>query len=145
PCSGCQALEHCYAHANAAVLRDPVLGPRTSERIRQTLDLVRLRRRMHITMRDLRSALAFVVAGNRTCDEIVRLVEENDSRSLLAGHVYNALFASSDKLDAPAMSDAATRDRLLALVGTLDVAKTADPQDDARLWMSGTGALRPES
>jgi serine/threonine protein kinase len=141
PCAGCRAIAHCYAHANAAVLRDPVLGPRAAERIRQTLDLVRLRRRLHITMRDLRSALAFVVVGNRTCDEIVRLVEENDSRGLLSGHLYNAIFAASEKLDRPGRSDDAARDRLLALVGTLDVAKTADPQDDARLWMGGADAV----
>ena len=72
-CSTCVVRDDCYARANAAALRDPVLGPRSVERIRQALDLVRLRRRMHITMRDLMSALAFIVAGNRPCGDIVRL------------------------------------------------------------------------
>ena len=35
----------------------------------------RLRRRLHITMRDLMSVLAFVVAGNRRCGDIVDLYE----------------------------------------------------------------------
>lgn len=144
PCAGCQAERFCYARANAEALRDPVLGGRASERIRQTLDLVRLRRRLHITMRDLRSALAFIVAGNRTCDEIVALVENHDREALLAGHLYNSLFAASDKLNPPARAPEAVRDRLLNVVGTLDVAKTSNPEDDARLWALGVTALRPD-
>ena len=81
PCATCRAQRQCYAKANAAQLRDPVLGPRARERIRQTLDVVRLRRRMHITMRDLRSALAFMVAGNRRCEEIVELVDAEQEPS----------------------------------------------------------------
>jgi serine/threonine protein kinase len=144
PCSACIARSHCYARANGQMLQDPVLGPRAGERIRQTLDLVRLRRRLHITMRDLRSALAWSVAGNRTCDEIVRLVEDGDRERLLSGHLYNALFAASDKLLPPARSTEASEDRLLNIVGTLDVAKTATPDDDAKLWSVGVDALLPD-
>ena len=144
PCAGCRAEPFCYARGNAALLRDPILGPRASERIRQTLDLVRLRRRLHITMRDLRSALAFVLAGNRTCAEIVALVENHDREALLAGQLYNSLFAASDKLTPPARAPEAVRDRLLNVVGTLDVAKTSNPEDDAHLWALGVAALRPD-
>src|SRR5262249_35791980 len=34
--------------------------------------------------------------------------------------------------------------RLLNVVATLDVAKTSDPETDARLWTSGTEAFRPD-
>jgi serine/threonine protein kinase len=138
PCNGCVAFNDCYARSNAALLRDPVLGPRIAERIRQTLDLVRLRRRLHVTMRDLRSALAYVVAGNRWCDEIVQLATDTqnlrNARALVAGHAYNSLFAASDKLAASFRDEAASRDRLLRLTGSVDVAKTANPDDDGRLW-----------
>jgi hypothetical protein len=144
PCRTCVAAPHCYARANAAALRDPLLGPRVSERIRLTLDLARLRRQLHITMRDLRSALAWTVAGNRTCDEIVRLVEDNDRERLLSGHLYNAIFAASEKLQPPAHAPEAASDRLLRIVGTLDVAQTAGPDDDARIWSEGVEALLPD-
>lgn len=144
PCAGCRAYEHCYARSNADTLRDPVLGPQVSERIRQTLDVARLRRRLHITMRDLRSALAFTVAGNRTCDEIVDLVEGGEGKVLLSGHLYNSLFGASDRFADLPGGQAARADRLLAIVGTLDVARTADPGDDARLWALGVQALRPD-
>ena len=144
PCRGCSAFDHCYARSNAEVLRHPVLGKGVAERVRQTLEVARLRRRLHITMRDLRSALAFAVAGNRTCDEIVALVEENDGKTLLAGHIYNALFAGSEHLGAHEPGAGARQDRLLSLVGTLDVARTADPGDDGRLWTLGVDAIRPD-
>jgi serine/threonine protein kinase len=142
PCQGCAALGLCYANANAAVLRDPVLGPRAADRIRATLDVARLRRRLHITMRDLRSALAWIVAGGRDCAAIVRLAEEPDVEALVAGQVYNSLFAASEELDPPGHAPEAARDRLLRLIGTIDVAKTAEPADDALLWVDGTQAIR---
>lgn len=144
PCNSCVAAPHCYARANADALRNPVLGPRAAERIRQTFDLVRLRRRLHITMRDLRSALAWTVAGNRTCNEIVRMVEDGEREELLSGHLYNSLFAASNKLVPPAQAPEAIADRLLNIVGSLDVAKTAGPEDDARLWSMGVDALRAD-
>jgi serine/threonine protein kinase len=144
PCRGCSAFDHCYARSNAEVLRDRVLGKGAAERVRQTLEVARLRRRLHITMRDLRSALAFTVAGNRTCDEIVALVEENDGKTLLSGHMYNALFAGSEHLAPHDAVAGARQDRLLSLVGTLDVARTADPRDDGRLWTLGVDAIRAD-
>ena len=142
PCESCIAFDDCYARANAATLRDPVLGPRVAERIRQTLDLVRLRRRMHVTMRDLRSALAYIAGGNRRCDEIVELAGDKDTpasaRALLAGHLYNSLFAAGHTQ----RDQAATRDRLLRTVASLDVARTANPMDDGSLWLDEQPSLR---
>jgi serine/threonine protein kinase len=143
PCEGCVARDVCYAHANAEQLRDPVLGPRAAERVRQTLDVARLRRRLHITMRDLRSALAFVVAGSRDCAEIVRLAEEQEPATLLSGYLYNSLFEASSVETIPPAAEDARRDRLLALLGTLDVSRTTDPAQDAQLWLEGAEAIRP--
>lgn len=143
-CSDCTASEHCYARANAAVLRDPHLGPQIADRIRAVLDVARLRRRMHISMRDLRSALAYVVVGSRSCSDIVDLVDQGDYQPVLAGHLYNSLFAASDVLEPPSRAGDATRDRLLNVVGSLDVAKTCDPDEDSRLWVLGVDALGRE-
>ena len=140
PCRSCRVHDECYARANASQLRDPVLGPRARERVRQALDIVRLRRRIHITMRDLRSALAFIVVGNRSCDEIAELVDMGAYAELAAGRLANSLFGASP--DVATLGDAtATRDRLLTAVAALDVARTADPAEDARLWALGTRAL----
>ncbi|MDO9410097.1 NERD domain-containing protein kinase family protein [Patulibacter sp.] len=145
-CVTCVAKDRCYARANASLLSDPVSGPRAAERIRQTLDVVRLRRRLHITMRDLRSGLSFMTVGNRPCHEIVDLVrrsDESDSQAtaqLVAGHLSNALFGASPTVTH--LGDpAAPRDRLMFALSALDVGTTTtDPPEDARAWALGSDA-----
>ncbi|WP_410961893.1 hypothetical protein, partial [Salmonella sp. SAL4457] len=78
------------------------------------------------------SALAFMIAGNKSCAEIVQMVEEGDERGLIAGYAYNSLFAASDLLERPGHAPEAARDRLLAMVGQVDVAKSASPDEDKR-------------
>jgi hypothetical protein len=109
-----------------------VLGPRLAERTRKLLDVARLRRRLHITVRDLRSAVVFAVVGSRTCDEIVGLAESGQDEQLIGGRFYNAIFAGGEQ--DPFSDEAARGDRLLRLIGSLDVSRTAEPELDARLW-----------
>ena len=138
PCEGCRVREWCYARANAASLRDPVLGPRIIERVRKVLDVARLRRRLHLTMRDLRSALAYTIVGDRTCEEIAELVDSGEAQdSLVRGRYYNAFFAGQAQTSA---GPGPARDRLLRLIGTLDVARTPEPELDARLWAEDLGS-----
>lgn len=140
PCEGCAAFDSCYARSNAAMLRHPVAGERIQQRVRRVLDLARLRRRLHITMRDLRSALAFAVVGVRNCSEIVAEIGAGNLESVLSGHLPNALFAAGYASVHPEASRA-RRDRLLALVGSVDVARTAQPELDTRLWTEEIGSL----
>ncbi len=141
PCERCVAATTCYARANAKALRDRVLGPRIAERTRKLLDVARLRRRLHITMRDLRSALAFAVVGDRDCSEIVELAQGADDGAVVAGRFYNAIFAGA--VTSPAFRPSAARDRLLQLIATLDVARAADPELDGRLWSAPLAEILP--
>ena len=113
-----------------------VLGARATERIRETLDVVRLRRRMHITTRDLLSALSFILVGNRSCSDIIADVESGETLPLLLGHMYNRMFAAGhDEL-----AEGAAQDRLLRELAVLDVAETAQPELDGKLWLMGLEA-----
>jgi serine/threonine protein kinase len=138
-CDSCVAADHCPARANAATLRDPVLGPRTSERVRQLLDVVRLRRRLHITMRDLCSVLAYAVTANRDCREVIELTDTQAMQDLLGGHIYNSVFGSSDAAIREVRG--AQHDRLLTELGALDVINRPEPEEDGRLWALGPSAL----
>jgi hypothetical protein len=90
-------------------------------------------------MRDLTSVLAFAVAGNRRCGDIVDRYENAALTDILAGFTYNALFAAADLglVD----TQGAEQDRLLAQLAPLDVAAKPMPEEDARLWLRGTEAL----
>lgn len=139
-CASCPAVEVCPSRSNALMLRDPILGTRATERIRETIDLVRLRRRMHITTRDLLSALAYILVGNRTCNDIVELANRADTATLARGHLYNRMFAANEAQP----EENAEKDRLLAEIGVLDVAETAQPELDGRLWLLGLGAIKQD-
>jgi serine/threonine protein kinase len=134
-CRGCPAVGECPNFANAQKLRDPVLGARAIARTRETLDLVRLRRRLHITTRDLLSALAYMTVGNDPCSAIIDQAASGPA-FVLRGMLYNRLFAAADDT-----SDGAAEDRLLAELGLLDPADAPHPNLDGRLWLLGADAI----
>ena len=65
-CRSCDLAAVCYAHHNARTFAHPTAGPRIAGRLRTLYELVALRGRLHITVRDLRSALAFMLTSART-------------------------------------------------------------------------------
>ena len=124
-CAGCDLRNRCYVHHNARTLMDPVAGPKVAERLRATYAITHLRGRLHVTMRDLRSALAFTLAGTRDCDQIHNLYATSgpDSRrQILNGFYFNAW-----------QGGAGSADRLLTLLRQIDVGEATNPDLDRAL------------
>ena len=124
-CTGCDLRDRCYVYHNARTLMDPVAGPKVAERLRAAYTITHLRGRLHITMRDLRSALAFTLAGTRDCDQIHALYTTPgaDSREqILKGFYFNAW-----------QGGAGSADRLLTLLRQIDVGETTNPDLDRAL------------
>ena len=78
-CQGCDLVRECYAPHNAATFAHPSAGPKVTRRLRDLLRLVHLRGQLHITLRDLRSALAFMLTSGRDCAQIHELYREGDT------------------------------------------------------------------
>ena len=95
--------------------------------------ITHLRGRLHITMRDLRSALAFMMVGTRDCDGIHQLYqnggEENQNR-ILDGFYFNSWLGGSKR----------SNDRLISLLHEIDVAQVSNPDLDREL-----GFLNPKT
>jgi len=87
-CEGCRARTRCPMKFNRDTLADPEIGPLVRGRLRALLQMTHLRRERHITMRDLRSALAYIVAGTSSCEDIHT---EIDTGELPPGW-YNRLY-----------------------------------------------------
>ena len=124
-CTGCDLRDRCYVHHNARTLMDPIAGPKVAERLRALYTITHLRGRLHITMRDLRSSLAFTLAGTRDCDQIHTLyaTPTADSRQqILNGFYFNAW-----------QGGVGPTDRLLALLGQVDVGEATNPHLDRAL------------
>lgn len=123
PCSGCDIRDRCYTHHNARTLKDPVAGPKVAERLRALYAITHFRGQLHVTMRDLRSALAFTLAGARDCDQIHGLYASSRAdarRRILDGFYFNAWKGGAG-------------DRLLTLLQQIDVGAATNPDLDRAL------------
>lgn len=122
PCRNCDLRDRCYVHHNVQTLANPTAGSQVLERLTLLYRLVTLRAKLHITLRDLRSALAFTIAGTRSCEEIHELYEQGDREEIARGFYFNSW--------AGAGAGAAHHDRLLRLLQEVDIGRIGDPKLD---------------
>jgi serine/threonine protein kinase len=124
-CATCDIRDRCYVYHNARTLMDPVAGPKVAERLRSLYAITHLRGQLHVTMRDLRSALAFTLAGTRDCDEIHALYAKpgpETRRQILEGFYFNSWRGGEG-----------SSDRLLSLLREIDVGEATNPDVDRAL------------
>lgn len=122
-CESCDLRDSCYALHNARSFQDEIAGPRLLERLKTLYIMAHLRGRLHITMRDLRSAQSFMLIGNRDCGEIHALYMAGKHDEVARSYYFNSWMGGGQP----------TSDRLLTLLGELDVGKQEDPRFDRGL------------
>lgn len=129
-CRGCDLADRCYARHNARTFAHPTAGPQARHRLRTLYELTHLRGKLHITLRDLRSALAFMLTSGRSCAEIRELYADDANTPAILDSFYFTSWAGAP----------GTRDRLLALLRERDIRDDADPELDRRLDFAGPRA-----
>ncbi|CAD5370099.1 Serine/threonine protein kinase [Rubrivivax sp. A210] len=122
-CERCDLKDSCYALHNARSFQDEIAGPRLLERLKTLYTMAHLRGRLHITMRDLRSALSFMLIGNRDCGEIHAMYAAGKHGDVARSFYFNSWMGGGQP----------TSDRLLTLLSGLDVGKQEDPRFDRGL------------
>lgn len=155
PCESCEFRERCFIKFNADTLRDPVNGTEVIERWRTLFETVHLRRRLHITMRDLRSALSYILLRDHSCSDVAESLNVDSDEDYLHKFYYNALLGEDAQeaqkvrhLDniqelTPPNSIEVRSDRLVRLLSQIDVALVSNPQLDRELHYSGEGKRGP--
>lgn len=128
-CAECPLSDRCYAPHNARTFAHPNAGPKIRRRLRTLFTLAHLRGRLHITLRDLRSALAYMLTSGRSCEQIHDLYVSGESNAI-ADSFYFTSWGGPD----------IGQDRLLAELRQLDTAEVADPELDRRLDYVGPEA-----
>lgn len=126
-CEQCDLKNKCYAYHNAQTFQDQTAGPKVIERLKMLYTITHLRGRLHITMRDLRSALAFMLVGTRNCDEIHTLYQNGGDDNL--NRILDAFYFNSWQGGA----DVSPTDRLIALLREIDTAQVSNPDLDREL------------
>ncbi len=123
PCESCDLKSSCYALHNARTFQDATAGPKAIERLKTLYTMTHLRGRLHITMRDLRSALSFTLTGNRDCDEIHALYASGKREEIAKSYYFNSWMGGGVQ----------TADRLLTLLADVDIGLAEDPRFDRGL------------
>lgn len=123
PCESCDLKQRCYIYHNTRTLMDSTAGAKTIERLKTLYTITHLRGQLHVTLRDLRSALAYMLVGTRDCDDVHKLYNEGTSTSIqqiLDGFYFNAWMGGTYP----------TQDRLIALLREIDVGEVSNAELD---------------
>jgi hypothetical protein len=112
----CAFADRCYVKYNVDSLRDSKKGSIVRLRLKRLLLAIHFRKTRHITMRDLRSILSFILFNKSTCEQLQ--ADLDDGKSILDRFYYNAIF------------DGQEQDRLTQLLSQLDVAGVSNPKLD---------------
>ena len=144
PCATCAHAPKCPIKHNVDTLRDSTSGSAVRERIRRLFEVVHLRRRAHVTMRDLRSSLSFLLLRDQSCDDVAKLLARNDEQLTadLARLYYPNAFADPEApgqapdrqlLRKPTQEEERAVDRLVRRLRETDVGLVSAPILDRRL------------
>lgn len=139
-CEDCAARNRCPVKFNVDTFRlHPTTGleekdlkavevqndaaRKARSRLKTIFQVLHFRKRIHMTVRDLRSVLAFMLFGKRTCAEIDAEIKTGNV-DFTSRYYYNALFDPQEK------------DRILALIREFDMGLASSPHIDSRLSFS---------
>ena len=112
------------------------------ERVRRLFEIVHLRRQSHVTMRDLRSALSWLLLRDHNCDDVGRLFARTDAgaTSTLRGSTIRTPSPrqtpsrrSLPDSVGPRRRDERAVDRLVRRLREADVGLVNEPALDRRL------------
>jgi serine/threonine protein kinase len=146
PCDRCSVRESCPLLHNANTLRDPNSGPAVRERVRRLFEVVHLRRRAHVTMRDLRSALSWLLLRDHGCADVQAVLKrtDQDGPASLVALYYTEAFADPESgASLPVQTTGPERavDRLVRRLRETDVGRVNHPTLDRQLDHDIDGAV----
>lgn len=125
-CATCDLRDRCYIQHNVRTFQDPTAGVEVRKRLRSLYELTILRSKLHLTMRDVRSALAYMLVGTRDCGEVHALYAAGNAAHILRNfyfHSWNGGAGAESALDRQG-------DRLLRLLREIDVGERSEPRLD---------------
>lgn len=97
-CHTCSSQPYCPIFANAQSLGFGEMSKQARFRLKLLFAISHLRRNRHNTMRDIRSALSFIITGNLNCNSIHGKAFEEQSFFDIADHFYyNLIFTANDE------------------------------------------------
>ena len=153
-CRTCPLARKCFINFNVSSFNDSAVGNEIITRLEWIVRTIVYKREVHITMRDLRSMIAWMLTRDYTCDQIPALIQrEEDIRSKLeeASDTYTKAVLQQEyeqirleewlrlyfNVTAPESAyfpHLRSEDRIIKLLRETDIANVAIPDKDRDLY-----------
>lgn len=125
-CNTCPHSDHCFIKYNVDTFNDSAAGDEVINRLEWLMRTISYKRELHITMRDLRSFLAYLISRDSNCEDIPKLYKkfENEPERYWQYYYFNITSTDTEK----------SNDRLVSLIRDVDIAQVALPAIDRDLY-----------
>ncbi len=137
-CAGCPIADRCYIKYNVETFQDSSAGDEVISRLEWLVRTIVYKRELHITMRDLRSMIAWMLTRDCSCDEVKQLVAYVQAEHIPEyywQYYYFNLTAPevrpNGNFELPGLD---SNDRLVKLLRETDIALVALPAYDRDLY-----------
>jgi len=122
PCKpeNCDYAERCYIKYNIDTLKDSKKGASVKQRFKEIILAIYLKKEKHITMRDIRSLISFILFNKYTCSQLQASIDTGEN--LLDRFYYNNAFNKEEQ------------DRMVAILREVDVADMPLPKLENHLY-----------
>ncbi|WP_026726988.1 methylation-associated defense system protein kinase MAD6 [Flavobacterium denitrificans] len=129
-CEGCELAKNCFIKYNVDTLNDTAAGESVINRLEWLIRTVSLKRELHITIRDIRSLISFMLTRDISCDELpqIELLKDSNPEKYWQYYYFN--------ITNPNLDDSGNRDRLIKLLRETDIGEVTIPHWDRELYFS---------
>ncbi|MCT4673880.1 MAG: protein kinase [Prolixibacteraceae bacterium] len=127
-CEGCSLANQCFIKYNVDSFNDTATGEEVITRMEWLLRTASLKRELHITMRDLRSFIAYTLTRDYDCKDIEGLYQQNQSSP---EHYWQHYYFN---ITNPSVEDSGNQDRLIKLLRETDIGEVSIPDLDRDLF-----------
>lgn len=127
-CEGCSLENQCFIKYNVDSFNDTAAGESVVSRMEWLLRTASLKRELHITMRDLRSFIAFALTRDFQCKDVEQLwaAHQHAPEDYWQYYYFN--------ITNPRLDDSGNQDRLIKLLRETDIGEVAIPDLDRDLF-----------
>ncbi len=116
----CEYSEKCYIKYNIDTLRDSKKGAIVKQRLKEIILAIYLKKEKHITMRDIRSLISFILFNKYNCSQLQASIDAGEN--LLDRFYYNNAFNKEEQ------------DRMVSILQDVDVADMPLPKLENQLY-----------
>ncbi|NWQ43321.1 protein kinase [Bacillus sp. EB106-08-02-XG196] len=127
-CEECPVAHKCFIKYNVDSFNDTACGEEVITRMEWLLKTASLKRELHITIRDLRSFIAYTITRDHVCNDIESLYTQNSNAPENYWQYY--YFNITNRL----VEDSGNQDRLIKLLRETDIGEVAVPDLDRDLF-----------